>query len=75
MKLKRLEVFLEFLIFGVIMGITEDLLAVKLTTGEMITWKMVFIVTLITIPFAVLGELIVDRWDLFGLNKNKEGKE
>lgn len=64
MNYKRLEIFLEFLIFGVVMGIVEDLIAVTLTTGEPITWRMIFIITLVAIPFAAIGELIVDRADL-----------
>jgi len=58
---KRLGVFIEFLIFGVVMGITEDLIAITLATGEPITWRVVLIITLVAIPFAVIGELIVDR--------------
>lgn len=58
---KRLEVFLEFLIFGIAMGIVEDLIAVTLVTGEPITWRTIFIITLVAIPFAAIGELIVDR--------------
>jgi len=61
---KRVEVFLEFLIFGVIMGVTEDLVAIALATGEPITLKMIFIIILVAIPFAAIGELIVDRIDL-----------
>jgi hypothetical protein len=60
-KHKRLEVFLEFLIFGVIMGLTEDLIAIKLATDATITWTVFWIVLAVTIPFAVIGELIVDR--------------
>ena len=60
-KHKRLEIFLEFLIFGVIMGLTEDLIAVRLATNEPITWKVIWIVIAVTIPFAIIGELIVDR--------------
>jgi hypothetical protein len=76
MNWKRLEVFLEFLILGVIIGITEDLIAIKVATGEPITLKIIGIVVLIAIPFAFLGEIIVDRIDfveifrkIFG-NKN-----
>jgi len=65
MDKKRLEIFLEFLIFGIAMGIVEDLLAIKISTGELITWEMVIIVVLITIPFAIIGELIVDRISWF----------
>ena len=62
-KAKRLEVFLEFLIFGLIMGVTEDIIAVKIATGAPITWKIFWIVLLIAIPFAIIGELIVDKWN------------
>jgi len=64
MEYKRIEVFLEFLIFGVIMGVIEDLIAIEVTTGIPITWRTIFIITLVAIPFAVIGELIVDRIDL-----------
>ena len=56
--------FLEFLIFGVIMGIVEDLIAVTLITGEPITTEIIGLVTLVAIPFAIIGELIVDYQDL-----------
>jgi intracellular septation protein A len=68
-KWRRLEVFLEFFIFGVIVGIIEDLIAVKLSTGEAITWKVFGIVVLVAIPFAVIGELVVDRIDFIKLFK------
>lgn len=71
MKLHRLEVFLEFLIFGVAMGIVEDLIAVTLSTGEPITWKILGIITLVSIPFAAVGELIVDRMELIPRKKRK----
>jgi hypothetical protein len=53
----------ELLLFGIIIGITEDLLAIKIATGEPITWRIVGIVILIAIPFAFLGEVIFDRID------------
>ena len=64
MNYNRLEVFLEFLIFGILMGVVEDSIAVTLITGEPITLKSIFIITLVAIPFAAFGELIVDRIDL-----------
>lgn len=69
MNLKRLEIFLEFLVFGVVVGIIEDLIAVKIVSGEPITWRVVGIVVLVAIPFAVLGELVIDRLDFIGLCK------
>ena len=60
---------MEFLIFGVIMGVIEDLIVVKLSTGEPITWKILGIITLVAIPFAAIGELIVDRIELIPRKK------
>lgn len=65
-KLKRLEVFFEFLIFGIVIGVIEDLIAVKLATGYAITWVTVGIIVLVTIPFAAIGELIIDNIDFAG---------
>ncbi|MFP4645968.1 MAG: hypothetical protein ACLFNB_04975, partial [Candidatus Woesearchaeota archaeon] len=61
MNKRKLEIFLEFLIFGVVMGIVEDIIAVKVASGEPITWNVLWVVTLVAIPFAIIGELIVDR--------------
>ena len=69
---KRLEVFLEFLLFGVVMGIGEDLLAVYLSTGETITWHIVGIVIIVAIPFAAIGELIVDRHEWMNVFHRKK---
>ena len=70
MNYKRLEVFLEFVIFGVIMGTVEDLIAVTLITGTTMTWRAILIIILVAIPFAALGELIVDRFE-FPRKKSK----
>ena len=71
---KKWEVIFEFLIFGILIGITEDLIAIKFTTGEPITFKIVSIVILIAIPFAVLGEVIFDRIDFAKIFKRLFGK-
>lgn len=68
-KYKNLEVFLEFLIFGVLMGIVEDMIALHFSTGEPITWKVVGIITIVAIPFAIVGEVLIDRIDFFKNNK------
>jgi len=62
MKIGRL---LEFLIIGVVMGIIEDLIAVGATTGVTITWKVIGIIALVAIPFAVISELVVDHFKPF----------
>ena len=64
MNYKRLEVFLEFLIFGIFMGVTEDVIAVYVVTGVHITLRAILIIILVAIPFAIIGELIVDRIEL-----------
>ena len=58
---RRLEIFIEFLVFGVIMGVVEDLIAITLVTGATITWRSILIIILVAVPFAAIGELIVDR--------------
>jgi len=60
-KWKKVEVTFEFLIFGIIIGITEDLIAIKFAAGSPITWEIVGLVILIAIPFAIVGEIIFDR--------------
>jgi hypothetical protein len=67
MNPKRVEVFLEFLVFGILVGIVEDILAIKLATGEPITWRIIGIVVGIAIPFALIGEFIVDQVDFVSI--------
>jgi len=63
MDKEHVERFLEFLVIGVMLGTVEDILAVKLTTGEPITLEVVLIIIGVAIPFAAFSELIVDRED------------
>lgn len=63
MERDRAERLIEFLVIGVVAGISEDLLAVWLATGETITPHVVGIVVLVAIPFAVVSELVVDSED------------
>lgn len=79
MNPKKIELVFEFLIFGIVIGIVEDLLAVKLTTGEPITFKMIGVIILIAIPFAILGEIFADKVDFVKIyrkifKKNKINK-
>lgn len=74
-KWKKAEVILELLIFGIIIGVLEDLIAIKLTTGEMITWRVVGIVLLVAIPFAFVGEVVFDNIDFAKILKKWFGKE
>jgi hypothetical protein len=74
-KWKKLEVVIELVVFGIIIGVLEDIIAIKLTTGEPITWGVVGIVVLVAIPFAILGEVVFDNIDLAKYLKRWFGKE
>lgn len=63
MESRHAERFLEFLVVGVALGVTEDLLAVKFATGQQITYEVVLIVLAVSVPFAAFSELFVDRQD------------
>lgn len=52
--------FFEFFVIGLIMGITEDLLAIHFATGAEITLNVFKVAFLVALPFAVISELIVD---------------
>jgi len=75
MNWKKIEIIFEFLIFGILLGITEDMVAIKLATEEPITWRVIGIVILIAIPFAIIGELVFDRIDFAQIFKNLFEKE
>lgn len=71
---------MEFLIFGVLVGIVEDLIAVKYAAGAEITLEILGIVVLIAIPFAVLGEILIDQVDFIKIwqkffSKKENNKE
>lgn len=61
MERKTVERFLEFLVIGVVMGLLEDLLALKLATGAEIDLRVIGIVLMVAVPFAAFSELVVDR--------------
>lgn len=53
--------FIEFLIMGVLMGLLEDIIAIKLATEAVIDLNVIWIAFLVALPFAALGELVVDH--------------
>ncbi|RJP43644.1 hypothetical protein C4587_02800 [Candidatus Parcubacteria bacterium] len=70
--------FIEFFFVGLLMGMAEDLLAVRLVTGETVTFKTAWVVFLVAFPFAIISEYIVDHpkfWEtVFRLKKeDREG--
>lgn len=61
MNRKTMERFMEFLVVGIVMGTIEDLIAVRLVTGEAVDPRTIFIVVGVAIPFAAFSELVVDH--------------
>lgn len=53
--------FLEFFIVGLMMGISEDLMAIYFSTGASIDLKVIIIAALVSLPFALFSELVVDH--------------
>ena len=74
MERKHIYRLLEFLIIGVVLGVTEDVIAVTLSTGAHINWNIILIIILVAIPFAAFSELVVDHEDfgLFGRKRKKK---
>lgn len=70
--------FLEFFLIGVGLGIFEDILVVWFATGEPITLKVIWIVFLVALPFAIISEYIVDHpkfWKTIFRLKDNDGVE
>lgn len=61
MNSKSIERFLEFVVIGVLFGTVEDLIAVKLATGETIDLYMIGVVVAVAVPFAAFSELYIDH--------------
>jgi hypothetical protein len=57
---KVISHLIEFFVVGVVFGVTEDILAIKLATDAEITWHVLKVAVIVAIPFAVLSELLVD---------------
>lgn len=75
MKRSKKIRILEFLLIGVIMGVAEDLIAVSLSTGESISWRVIAIVVMVAIPFAFISEVVVDHplfWEKLWPRKKDE---
>jgi len=58
---RRLVRLMEFFVVGLLMGISEDLMAIYFSTGAVITIHVVVIASLVSLPFAFFSELIVDH--------------
>ncbi len=76
-KFKNFRRIIEFFIIGIIFGITEDMIAVMVATDAKFSWEILWVVTLVAIPFAIISELIVDRVEFPAIKKwwDKERRE
>lgn len=52
---------IEFALIGVVLGITEDLLAIFIATDEPFSFHVLWAVFLVALPFAFFSELVVDQ--------------
>ena len=52
--------FFEFFVIGLVMGVSEDLLAIHFATEAKITPHVFKVAFLVALPFAIISELIVD---------------
>lgn len=52
---------LEFFLIGLVLGVTEDLIAITLATNKAIDLRVIVIAFLVAFPFAVFSELVVDH--------------
>ena len=71
MKSKYIKRFAEFFVIGLVFGIIEDLLAIEAVSETILTWRVVGIVALIALPFAVISELVVDGRDIFRHHRDR----
>lgn len=60
MTIRKLRI-IEFLVIGLVLGVAEDLIAIKSATGATIDFGVFRIAFLVALPFAVLSELVVDH--------------
>ncbi len=51
---------IEFFFVGLVMGITEDMLAIYFATDEPISMETFWVAAAVAIPFAIISEIIVD---------------
>ncbi|MBI2670187.1 MAG: hypothetical protein HYX20_03515 [Candidatus Yanofskybacteria bacterium] len=65
MKTRTKFRILEFIIFGLISNLADNLLSLHFLTDQIINPRVVLGAVVIVIPFAILEELIVDHPDFW----------
>lgn len=51
---------IEFFLVGLVMGIIEDLVAIKFATDATITLDTIKVAFLVALPFGIVSDLLVD---------------
>ena len=67
MKREKKLQLIVFLIIGLVFGVAEDLLVVRIAGGATIDLNVFGIVFLVALPFAFLSEIVVDHprfWEI-----------
>ena len=52
---------LEFIVAGLLLDLTENLISIKLTTDAPLTWMTIAVAFAVVVPFAILTEVIIDH--------------
>lgn len=52
---------LEFVVAGLVLDLTENIISIKLATDAELNYQVFLIAFLVVIPFAVLTELVIDH--------------
>jgi hypothetical protein len=74
MKRHHVFIFLEFFFVGLLLGIIEDLIAIKLSTDAEITFTTIGIAAFVALPFAIFSELIIDQSRIKRILKRQKEK-
>lgn len=61
MDAKQVARFVEFLVIGSMMGVTEDITAINVATDAEDAVEMIGNILVVALPFAGLSELLVDN--------------
>ena len=52
---------LEFVVAGIILDLTENIISIKLTTQTELSLQVFIVALMVVIPFAIVTELIIDH--------------
>jgi len=52
---------LEFFVIGIVFGVTEDFIAIKVAAGATSTLDTIKVAFWVALPFAIFSELVVDH--------------